>query len=65
MVMVEVIDGFIMINQAELVPNRVPLKTSIGSLVQNVHGNFFGSSLEATFSIHESVLNACKEWTVR
>lgn len=67
LVLIEVINGIVNVQQAKLSPGQAPQKGPIGGsgFLLNPRGSFIGgSTLEATFSIDETLLDACKEWSV-
>ncbi|KAI1708860.1 protein kinase domain-containing protein [Ditylenchus destructor] len=63
LVLVEVVNGFVNVQPAKLYPGQPPQKNFAAPYLVAPRGAFFGASLEATFSIHESLLTGCKEWT--
>lgn len=64
MALIENYNGFVKISPAKFISGLPPQKDFTNGLLRNTNGQFFGSALEATFSISEAILSGCKEWTV-
>ncbi|KAL3094772.1 hypothetical protein niasHS_006067 [Heterodera schachtii] len=55
-------NGAVLVSQARIEPNRPPQRQIGQGILLNPRGSFFGTTLEATFSIDESLLRGCKEF---
>uniref|UniRef100_A0A915DVY7 DOMON domain-containing protein n=1 Tax=Ditylenchus dipsaci TaxID=166011 RepID=A0A915DVY7_9BILA len=62
LVLIEVNNGFVTVQPARIYGNEPPQKNLMSPFLASPRGNFFGASLEATFSIHQSLLTGCKQW---
>lgn len=63
-VVIEELAGNVVISTAKFVAGQPPQKSVLTSIsLWSTQGQFFGNTLEATFSLDESVLTDCKEWS--